>query len=242
MTGTLSSWRKALQTENGSAKRALEWTSTSLIILALGTMPIEVSATAGTRVNLAIEWLEIGIVILFTAEYMLRLWIAERPLKYALSPYGIIDIVAIAPFYLVGGAETSALRGLRLLRLIRLLKNRRYARACAKLVKALHESKEEAAIFAVASALTVYIAAVGIHQFEHKAQPEAFGTLGQSLWWSVGLLVDVEYGEVYPVTVAGRAFAAVLALVGIAIVAVPAGLVASALSKVARKENTEEEE
>lgn len=86
----------------------------------------------------------------------------------------------------------------------------------------------------------MYIAAVGIHQFEHEAQPDEFGTLAQSLWWSVGLLVDVEYGEIYPSTVAGKIFAAVLALVGIAIVAVLAGLVASALAKVAQKENANE--
>lgn len=238
----MTSWRKALQAEGSRARRGLEWTSTSLIILALGTMPLEVTAATGTGLSRAIWWLEVGVLTLFTGEYILRLWIAERPLKYALSPYGLIDLLAIAPFYLVGGAETSALRGLRLLRLIRLLKNRRYARACTRLVKALYESREEAAIFAVASALTVYIAAVGIHQFEHEAQPDVFGTLWQSVWWSVGLLVDVEYGEVYPVTGAGRAFAAVLALVGIAIVAVPAGLVASALSKVARKEDTKEED
>lgn len=237
----IARWREALRAEDSRARQTLEWTSTSLILVALGTMPWEVTAGTGTGTALAIKWLEVGILIVFTSEYMLRLWIAERPLKYALSPYGIIDLLAIAPFYLAGGAETSALRGLRLLRLVRLLKNRRYAKACARLVRALYESREEAAIFAVASALTVYIAAVGIHQFEHTAQPGAFGTLGQSLWWSIGLLVDVEYGEVYPVTTAGRAFAAVLALVGIAIVAVPAGLVASALSKVARKENTDEE-
>ena len=242
MMSSITSWRKALQTEDSKARQALEWTSTSLILLALGTMPLEANPAMWPGLSRALWWIEISILGIFTAEYLLRLWIAERPLKYALSPYGLIDLMAIAPVYLAGGAETSALRGLRLLRLIRLLKNRRYAQACARLVKAIYESREEAAIFAVASALTVYIAAVGIHQFEHQAQPEAFGTLGQSLWWSVGLLVDVEYGEIYPVTVAGRAFAAVLALVGIAIVAVPAGLVASALSKVARKQDAEQEE
>ena len=99
--------------------------------------------------------------------------------------------------------------------------------------RALKESREEATIFLVASGLTLYIAAVGIHQFESEAQPEHFGTLGQSLWWAVGLLVDVDYGEVWPTTFGGKAFTAVIALIGIAIIAVPAGLVASALTKIA---------
>ena len=84
--------------------------------------------------------------------------------------------------------------------------------------------------------MTLYIAAVGIHQFESEAQPERFGTFAQSLWWAVGLLVDVDYGEIWPVTFGGKAFTAVIALIGIAIIAVPAGMVASALTEVTAAE------
>ena len=70
----------------------------------------------------AITWLELGILGVFTAEYALRLWIAERPWKYALSLYGLVDLAAILPFYLAWGTETTALRAVRLLRLIRLWK------------------------------------------------------------------------------------------------------------------------
>ena len=183
----------------------------------------------------AIRWLEFAILGFFTAEYALRLWIAQRPLTYALSFYGLIDLAAIVPFYLTWGSETTALRAVRLLRLVRLWKHRGYTRAWIRLARALKESREEATIFLVASGLTLYIAAVGIHQFESEAQPEHFGTLGQSLWWAVGLLVDVDYGEVWLVatTFGGKAFTAVIALIGIAIIAVPAGLVASALTKIA---------
>ena len=143
----------------------------------------------------AIRWLEFAILGFFTAEYVLRLWIAQRPLTYALSFYGLIDLAAIVPFYLTWGTETTALRAIRLLRLIRLWKHRGYTRAWIRLARALKESREEATIFLAASGFTLYIAAVGIHQFEAEAQPEHFGTLGQSLWWSVGLLVDVDYGR-----------------------------------------------
>ena len=189
----------------------------------------------------AITWLELSILGIFTAEYLLRLWIAERPWKYAFSLYGLIDLAAILPFYLAWGTETTALRAIRLLRLIRLWKHRGYTRAWIRLGRALQESREEATIFLVASALTVYIAAIGIHQFEADAQPEHFGTLAQSLWWAIGLLVDVDYGEIWPVTFGGKTFTAIIALVGIAIIAVPAGLVASALTKVAseQREGTE---
>ena len=140
------------------------------------------------------------------------------------------------PFYLMWGTETTELRAIRLLRLIRLWKHRGYTRAWVRLARALRESREEGAIFLAASGLTLYIATIGIHQFEAEAQPEHFGTLSQSLWWAVGLLVDVEYGDIWPVTVGGKAFTAMIAIIGIAIIAVPAGMVASALTKIASEQ------
>ena len=210
----------------------MERISTSLIVVALATTPLEATPEIAEGWQHAIRWLELGILGFFTAEYVVRLWIAERPWKYVFSFYGLIDLAAILPFYLASGTETTALRALRLVRLIRLWKHRAYARAWMRLARALKESREEATIFLVASALTLYIAAVGIHQFEAEAQPEHFGTFGQSLWWAVGLLVDVDFGEVWPMTVGGKAFTAFIALIGIAIIAVPAGMVASALTEV----------
>ena len=226
--------RRRLQQPEGKARKALERMSTSLILVALGTTPLEASSEMKEGWQQAITWIELGILGLFTAEYALRLWIAERPWKYVFSFYGLIDLAAILPFYLAWGTETTALRALRLLRLIRLWKHRGYTRAWVRLAKALKESREEAGIFFIASALTLYIAAVGIHQFEAEAQPEHFGTLAQCLWWAIGLLVDVEYGDIWPMTFGGKAFTAIIAVIGIAIIAVPAGMVASALTKVAR--------
>ena len=231
--------RQRLQNPDGRARKTLEWTSTSLIVVALGTTPLEASPGLTEGIRQAITWLELGILGFFTAEYVLRLWIAERPWKYALSFYGLIDLAAILPFYLASGSETTALRAVRLLRLIRLWKHRGYTRAWLRLSRALKESREEATIFLVASVLTLYIAAVGIHQFEADAQPEHFGTFAQSLWWAIGLLVDVDFGEIWPVTFGGKAFTAVIALVGIAIIALPAGLMASALTKVASEQGNE---
>ena len=213
-------------------RKTMEWTSTSFIVVALATAPLEATPDIAQGWQHAIRWLELGILGFFTAEYVVRLWIAERPWKYAFSVYGLIDLAAILPFYLAAGTETTALRGLRLVRLVRLWKHRAYTRAWMRLARALKESREEATIFIVASALTLYIAAVGIHQFEAEAQPEHFGTFAQSLWWAIGLLVDVDYGEIWPVTFGGKAFTAVIALIGIAIIAVPAGMVASALTEV----------
>ena len=233
--------RQRLRNPEGRTRKTLERVSTILIVVALMTVPLEAASGTTQAWQKAITWLELAILGFFTAEYALRFWIAERPWKYALSFYGIIDLAAIAPFYLTWGTETTALRAIRLLRLIRLWKHRGYARAWARLARALSDSREEALIFLAASALTLYVAAVGIHQFEADAQPQLFGTLAQSLWWALGLLVDVDYGEVWPVTFGGKAFTAVIAFIGIAIIAVSAGMVASALTKVAGERTSDVE-
>ena len=136
--------RRRLQQPEGKARKALERMSTSLILVALGTTPLEASSEMKEGWQQAITWIELGSLGLFTAEYALRLWIAERPWKYVFSFYGLIDLAAILPFYLAWGTETTALRALRLLRLIRLWKHRGYTRAWVRLAKALKESREEA--------------------------------------------------------------------------------------------------
>ena len=90
--------RRRLQQPEGKARKALERMSTSLILVALGTVPLEASPEMKEGWQLAITWIELGILGLFTAEYVLRLWIAERPWKYVFSIYGLIDLAAILPF------------------------------------------------------------------------------------------------------------------------------------------------
>lgn len=99
-------------------------------------------------------------------------------------------------------------------------------------------AKEELILFFAATAMILYLSAVGIYFCENAAQPEAFGSVFHSLWWAVATLTTVGYGDVYPVTTAGRLFTFLVLLVGLGVVAVPAGLLSSALSK-ARELETE---
>ena len=184
----------------------------------------------------AITWLELSILAIFTAEYLLRLWIAERPWKYAFSLYGLIDLAAILPLLPGMGNRDDGAPGHTAAAPHPAVEAQGIHPGVDAARESAQDSREEATIFLVASALTLYIAAIGIHQFEHEAQPEHFGTLGQSLWWAIGLLVDVDFGEIWPVTFGGKAFTAIIALIGIAIIAVPAGLVASALTKIATEQ------
>lgn len=177
---------------------------------------------------------EIVIVVLFTIEYVLRIVAAEHKWSYVRSFYGIVDLVAFLPFYLSllsVGIDLRAVRGLRLLRVFRLFEIARYSTAVTRLATAVRYARNEALVFLFATLVLLYIAALGIHHFEHEAQPEKFESVFHSLWWAVVTLTTVGYGDAYPVTVGGRIFTFIILICGMGIVAVPAGLVATGMSR-----------
>lgn len=170
-------------------------------------------------------------IVLFTLEYLLRIYVAKKPLKYIFSFYGIIDFLAIFPFYLRTVYDFRALRAFRVFRVFKSLKLPRFNRALRRFHIAFKIVKEEFVLFLMASAILIFLSASGIYYFEHDAQPDAFGSVIESGWWAVVTLTTVGYGDVYPITVGGRIFTVFILLIGVGIVTIPAGLVASALSK-----------
>lgn len=140
-------------------------------------------------------------------------------------------MLAILPFYLSLGFDLRAIRAFRLLRLLRVMKLARYNKAIQRFHRAFIIAREEFVLFGFAAAIMLFLAAVGIHHFEHEAQPETFASVFHSLWWAVATLTTVGYGDVYPVTVGGKCFTFLVLVIGLGIVSVPAGLVASALSQ-----------
>jgi voltage-gated potassium channel len=105
--------------------------------------------------------------------------------------------------------------------------------------KALNLAREEAVLFMLVTAILLFLSAVGIYYFEHQAQPDNFKSIPHSLWWAVATLTTVGYGDVYPITAGGRVFTFVILMIGLGIVAVPAGLVAAALSQIRDDEENE---
>ena len=184
--------------------------------------------------------LEILSVVIFTFEFVLGLWPAPCAKNYTtrlgyLTSFGaIIDILAIAPFYLslFVGVDLRALIALRLLRLLKLV---RYFEALSILGAVL---KAELRAFTAAMfvlIILVFIAATGIYFFEREAQPDSFGSIPQSMWWAIVTLTTLGYGDVVPVTIAGRIFAASITILSIGTVALPAGMLASRFSEELRK-------
>jgi len=230
--------KEALRNPESQYGRRFDLCVMVLIIVSIITLSIETlpSITDSQRKLLFI--IEVIITFCFTIEYVLRISASERKLSYIFSFYGLVDLLAIVPFYLGLGVDLRGVRAFRLFRLIRILKLGRYTEAMERFSTAFRAAKEEATLFFFATIILLYLAAVGIYYFEHEAQPEVFSSIPHSLWWAIATLTTVGYGDIYPITAGGKAFTFVVLILGLGIVAVPAGLVASALAE-ARNENGE---
>ncbi|MBU2939343.1 ion transporter [Lacinutrix sp. C3R15] len=203
----------------------------SLILLSIVTFSIETIPNLKPQVKDILQYVEIFCVVVFTLEYLLRIYVADNKLKFVFSFYGIIDFLAIIPFYLSFGLDLRSLRALRFLRLFRVLKLVRYNKAMTHFSRAIKAAKEEILLFFFITLILIYFSAVGIYYFENEAQPEHFSSIFDSLWWAIVTLTTVGYGDVYPITIGGRVFTFFILLIGLGIVAIPTGIITSALTK-----------
>lgn len=209
-----------------------------LIIASLVTFSIDTLPDLSPRTKELLRQFEVITVVIFSFEYILRLIVAEKTFKFIFSFYGLIDLAAILPFYIASGIDLRAVRIFRLLRLLRILKLLKYNQAINRFQRALVIAKEELMLFGMVAGILLYLSAVGIYYFENEAQPEQFKSVFHSLWWAVTTLTTVGYGDMYPITAGGRLFTFIVLMVGLGIVAVPTGLVASALSQVRNEDAT----
>jgi len=211
-----------------------------LILLSIITFSIETIPTLKPQTRVILRSIEFICVMVFTIEYLLRIYVAENKFKFIFSFFGIIDFLAILPFYVAVGIDLRSLRALRFLRLFRILKLVRYNKALNQFSRAIKSSKEQIFLFIFVTLILIYFAAVGIYYFENEAQPEHFSSIFDSLWWAIITLTTVGYGDVYPITVGGRVFTFFILMIGLGIVAIPTGIISSALTTSVDKENSED--
>lgn len=169
-------------------------------------------------------------ILAFTSEFLVRLWFSRPRWSYLFSFFGMVDAIAIIPFYLglffALGIDLLPIRALCLLKLGRI-----YGRSLRIFKRAFFIIKNELILFASTMFILLFLSAVGIYYFEHQAQPEAFTSVFESLWWAIVTLTTVGYGDVVPITTGGRIFTFFVLLIGLGTIAAPSGLLASALSK-----------
>jgi voltage-gated potassium channel len=227
---------RTLVEENDTPQgRVFDLAIQSLIVLSLASYSVSTLPDLSAEMQRYLDFFEASCIAIFTVEYVLRLIVARRPIRFIFSVYGLIDILSILPFYFgiyTGkGLDLRYIRIIRLLRLFRTLKLVRYSNALDRFRQALAMVREELILFGSVALIAIYLSAVGIYLFENEAQPETFRSVFDGLWWAVATLTTVGYGDVFPVTVGGRLFTFAVLIVGLAIVAVPTGLLASALAK-----------
>lgn len=223
--------RLIVEDNSTKAGRYFDYFIQILIVGSLVSFSIETLPYNSERTLQILNSFEVFCVAVFSLEYLLRIYVAKKPWEYITSFYGVIDLLAILPFYLRLSVDLKFLRVFRVFRIFRALKLVRYNRALRRFHIATQIVKEELLLFLMATGIILFIAATGIYHFEGEAQPEQFGSIFHSLWWAVITLTTVGYGDVYPITLGGRIFTFLVLLVGLGVISVPAGLVSSALSK-----------
>ena len=220
--------------------RIFDWAIIVLIVISIITLTIETLPDLSSTLRKIIDISEVIILGVFTLEYILRIYTAPGRFRYIFSFYGIIDFLTIFPFFLSGGLiDARTLRIIRLVRVLRIIKLTRYMAAMERFRKAIVLVKEEIMVFTAITVILLYLSSVGIYAFEYEAQPEIFASILHSMWWATATLTTVGYGDIFPVTAAGKLFTFIILLCGLGIVAVPSGLLAAALSQVSLDEKDE---
>ena len=225
-----------VQRHDTKAGRVFEWSIIILIVLSVLLLIVDSIPDLPKGIRLYLRSAEYIFLGIFALEYILRVLTAPRKSGYIFSFFGIVDLLALVPFILtMGTIDMRILRVVRLLRIFRIMKLSRYDNAMVRFGDALMDMKEEFVIFLFASSLVLLISAAGIWHFEHEVQPDGFSSIISCLWWAIITLATVGYGDLYPITPGGKIFTSIIVMSGMGVLAVPAGLVTSALYKITKK-------
>ncbi len=217
----------------------IQWFIVVLIALNILAVMVDSIDSIWQQYSRILYGFEVVSVAIFTVEYLLRIWSCvedeqwKHPvigrLKYATSPMVLIDLVAILPFYfpLVFHIDLRFIRAVRLTRIFRVLKLGRHSDALQMFGRVIKAKRNEFAVTAIVVFILVTIASSLVYFAEHEAQPKAFASIPHAMWWAVMTLSTVGYGDIYPITPSGRFLAALVALLGVALFAMPTAILAS---------------
>ncbi len=214
-----------------------------LIILSMISVILSTFNNIPSWITNLMSKFEIISIVIFTIEYLLRIWTADllyphigkikSRIKYIFSFMALIDLVAILPFYLpfVTNIDLRSLRLLRLFRMARIFKINRYTTALNSVSNVLIKKKDQLISSLSVVFILMLIASILMYYCEHDAQPDVFDNAFSGFWWAIATLTTVGYGDIYPVTILGKILSAIMALLGIGLVAVPTGIISAGFSE-----------
>jgi voltage-gated potassium channel len=211
---------------------ALLWAISLSVVVVMLESVRSIQVQFGGELRVA-EWIFTG---LFTLEYAARLWCAPHPIRYARSVFGLVDLMAVIPTYvsvLVPGSQSLlVIRALRLLRIFRVLKLAHFLGEIEVLSAALTASRAKLVVF-VSTVLTL-VTILGSMMYLIEGEEAGFSSIPRSIYWAIVTMTTVGYGDITPQTVPGQALAAVVMILGYAIIAVPTGIVTAEIVEAAR--------
>ena len=189
---------------------------------------------------------EVFSIAIFTVEYLLRVLTADYKypnskipqVVYVFSAGAIIDLAAILPFYLpfVTGIDLRFLRVLRLLRMFRIFKLGRYSESMAIIGRVLKKEKEKLLTTIILTVIMIFVASTIMYYVENPAQPDVFTNIIETTWWSIATFTTIWYGDVCPITIAGKICGGLISLLGIMLIALPSGIICSGFMDELNKE------
>jgi Ion transport protein. len=210
-----------------------------LIVVNISAVILESVQSLANAYNPVFVAIDVISVMIFTIEYILRLWTCtlnpkfqaavSGRVRFALTPMSIIDLLAILPFYLPMfiPVDLRMLRALRLMRLVRILKIGRYSEAAKTFQKVIVNKKEEILLALFILLIVLVFSSSLMYTVEHEAQPDKFPDIPHAMWWGIVTLATVGYGDVYPITPLGQFFGGIVLIIGIGVFALPTGIFAS---------------
>lgn len=236
MTYETSPWRQRLHTvifeADTRAGRAFDMALIVCILASVAVVVLESIASIDARWHRELFAAEIAFTVLFTIEYILRLIAVRRPLAYARSLLGVIDLLAVAPTWLAlilpGAQFFLTVRVLRLLRIFRILKLTEYLAEAGVITSALRASRRKISVF-LFTVLTLVVL-IGALMYIIEGPAHGFDSIPVSMYWAIVTLTTVGYGDLSPATPLGKLLASVVMILGYAIIAVPTGIVTSELT------------
>lgn len=211
-----------------------------LVLICVNVLSVFVETfKISSRVRTILSDIELFSIIIFSIEFILRVWTAEflyenlspikSKIKYIFSFMALIDLFAILPFYIpfVIKVDLRVLRILRLFILSRIVKANRYTKSLQKVIDVIKDKSAELFSAILMLFILMLISSVLIYYIESPAQPDVYTNALSGLWWSIAIFTSVWLGDIYPITAAGKILCALMAVFGVAIIAVPTGIISS---------------